>query len=391
MHAPPDAKLNEGNGDHCRDQLDVVSYDDTLKAALAAKIAQMDKKQSEDKDEEKALAKLYKKASKDLKDQLEGMSDGNEKVKLLQQKYLDKLQECNRMERTNGNLQRSLEKAQSERDAAKAELSKVNSVKQKLEVLCKELQKQNKDILERSKLISEEEQKRRNELSEKFHVTIKDVQEKMEQQEKNRLAEAEESDKLREKLREFISKYEVKEQYYENQLRAKDLECQLAEAKSQRTQEICKDAIQQAETYKKEMEKQQISHMETFQQYGSKVQVMQEALAKSNEVFSTFKKDTEKLRKRIKVLEKEKKDLMDKTGSASELSKENEQTKKELASMRKQKERLEALCRTLTQERAQWKGSLKEGEGDGKEVEQEEQALEEVAADVDSTQEQEEA
>ena len=73
-------------------------------------------------------------------------------------------------------MQRSLEKAQSERDAAKAELSKVNSVsepligtrvhplkwleqvKQKLEVLCKELQKQNKDILERSKLISEEEQ-----------------------------------------------------------------------------------------------------------------------------------------------------------------------------------------------------------------------------------------
>eukprot|EP00960_Hanusia_phi_P062677 765231-Hanusia_phi.AAC.1 len=215
MHAPPDMKPNEGNGNHCSDQLEGVDYDDTLKAALEAKIAQMDKKQSEEKDEEKALgnddnwSKLYKKASKDLKEQLEGLSDGNEKTKLLQQKYLDKLQECNRMERTNSNLQRSLEKAQTESDAAKTELSKANAVKQKLEILCKELQKQNKNILERSKAVSEEEQKKRNELSEKFHVAIKDIQEKMEQQEKNRLTEAEETDKLREKLRDFIGKYEV--------------------------------------------------------------------------------------------------------------------------------------------------------------------------------------
>eukprot|EP00960_Hanusia_phi_P062678 765231-Hanusia_phi.AAC.2 len=118
---------------------------------------------------------------------------------------------------------------------------------------------------------------------------------------------------------------------------------------------------------------------------GSKVQVMQEALAKSNEVFSTFKTDTEKLRKRIKVtikytcivltllvissaLEKERKDQLMKAESTeknlTEITKENEQMKRELNNIRKQKERLEALCRTLTQERAQWKASLKGGDGD---------------------------
>ena len=76
-----------------------------VQVALAAKIAQMDAKKSEDKNEEKELSRLYKKATKELNQQLEAISSDSEKVKFLQQKCLDKVHQCNASERKVETLQ----------------------------------------------------------------------------------------------------------------------------------------------------------------------------------------------------------------------------------------------------------------------------------------------
>lgn len=65
-------------------------------------------------------------------------------------------------------------------------------------------------------------------------------QEKMEVQDQERMKQATENDKLREQLQNFISQYEVREKHFEHQLHAKDLECQLAEAKLKQSEEMCK-------------------------------------------------------------------------------------------------------------------------------------------------------
>lgn len=49
---------------------------------------------------------------------------------------------------------------------------RVNKQREKLEELCRELQKQNKAVQDESKRRSEEEHKRREELSEKFQVRV---------------------------------------------------------------------------------------------------------------------------------------------------------------------------------------------------------------------------
>lgn len=76
-----------------------------VQTALAAKIAQMDAKKSEDKNGEKELSRLYKKATKELNQQLEAISSDSEKVKFLQQKCLEKMHQCNASERKVENLQ----------------------------------------------------------------------------------------------------------------------------------------------------------------------------------------------------------------------------------------------------------------------------------------------
>lgn len=60
-------------------------------------------------------------------------------------------------------------------------------MKGKLEVLCRELQKQNKTIMEDSKRTAEDEQQKRQELSKKFHDTITQVTTKMEEQGEERI------------------------------------------------------------------------------------------------------------------------------------------------------------------------------------------------------------
>jgi DNA repair exonuclease SbcCD ATPase subunit len=97
--------------------------------------------------------------------------------------------------------------------------------------------------------------------------------------------------------------------------------------------------------------------------YSEKFQELQETLTKSNEVFSQFKKDSEKMQKRIKASEKERllaERLAQKNGKElADVTEKFEALKKESANLKKQKERMEMLCRTLTQERADLKDKLR--------------------------------
>ena len=123
-------------------------------------------------------------------------------------------------------------------------------MKKKLEALCKELQKQNRNVLDQSKQASEEETKKRQELSDRFNDTIKDVQGKISNQEEERQKQVEENTKLREQLQNFLNQYEVRDKHFEHQLHAKDLEQQLANAKLAQSEELCKKALERAEHFR---------------------------------------------------------------------------------------------------------------------------------------------
>lgn len=103
---------------------------------------------------------------------------------------------------------------------------------------------------------------------------------------------------------------------------------------------------------------------EQMNTYGDKFKELQETLTKSNEVFASFKKDSEKMQKRIKASEKERltaEKLAHKNAKElADLTEKHEPLKKESQNLKKQKERMETLCRTLTLERADLKDKLRE-------------------------------
>ncbi|TVU47455.1 hypothetical protein EJB05_07058 [Eragrostis curvula] len=238
-----------------------------------------------------------------------------------------------------------------ERDAAIA-------VKEKLESLCREFQRQNKMLKDECRKVSTEGHNMRMELSDKFNNAIKDVSVKLEEQKNECIAQLEENNMLRNKLKDLADQYDITQQKYAHQLKEKMLELELANLKIQQHQEkaakehtqmqLYAEQVSQLITTEKNLRLQLAADGERFQQF-------QETLSKSNEVFETYKQEMEKMVKVIKTLKKENEFLKGKCENSDialvKLIEERELTKKQIEKLKNQKEKLESLCRSLQAER----------------------------------------
>ena len=117
----------------------------------------------------------------------------------------------------------------SDRDRIASELSRTREVKERLEVLCRELQKQSKDV-------AEDAQRQRDALNEKFQSSIDDIQTKLEEQ----AAVQSDNVKLRKNLELIAKQSELREQQYEAETRHKALEMELCTTQlAQATAKVC--------------------------------------------------------------------------------------------------------------------------------------------------------
>ncbi|CAN1174211.1 Txlna [Linum perenne] len=233
-------------------------------------------------------------------------------------------------------------------------------VRDKLESLCRELQRQNKVLMDECKRVSTEGQSLRLDLSTRFQDAIKDVSNKLEEQKEDSLSQLRENEMLRTKLKQLADQYTLSEQHFAQKLKQKTLELQISDLKIKQHEEklvqeqsqmkIYAEQVSQLLATEKNLRLQLTSDGEKFQQF-------QEALVKSNEVFETFKQEIEKMAKSIKELKKENaflKSKCDKTDvTLIELVEERERLKKQLEKTKNQKEKLESLCRSLQAERKQ--------------------------------------
>ncbi|KAK7279682.1 hypothetical protein RJT34_24739 [Clitoria ternatea] len=240
-----------------------------------------------------------------------------------------------------------------ERDAALA-------VRDKLESLCRELQRQNKMLMEECKRVSTEGQNLRLDLSAKFQDAIKDVSNKLEERKDECLEQLKENDMLRNKLQQLAEQYDLSEQQYAQKLKQKSLELQLADLKIKQHEEKLVQEQAQIKVYAEQVSQLLATEKNLRLQLttdGEKFQQFQEALSKSNEVFETFKQEIEKMAKSIKELKKENQFLKSKSEKSDvtliELADERERLKKQLERTKNQKEKLESLCRSLQAERKQ--------------------------------------
>ncbi|KAF3433909.1 hypothetical protein FNV43_RR25012 [Rhamnella rubrinervis] len=241
-----------------------------------------------------------------------------------------------------------------------AERDSAIAVRDKLESLCRELQRQNKMLMEECKRVSTEGQSLRLDLSTKFQDAIKDVSNKLEEQKDECLSQLKENEMLRIKLKQLVDQYALSEQQYAQKLKQKDLELQIADLKIKQHEEKLGQEQSQMKLYAEQVSQLLATEKNLRLQLtadGEKFQQFQDALVKSNEVFETFKQEIEKMAKSIKKLKKENSFLKSKTEKSDitliELADEREKLKQYLEKTKNQKEKLESLCRSLQAERKQ--------------------------------------
>ncbi|PON63046.1 Taxilin family [Trema orientale] len=241
-----------------------------------------------------------------------------------------------------------------------AERDSAIAVRDKLESLCRELQRQNKILMDECKRVSTEGQNLRLDLSARFQDAIKDVSNKLDEQKDECLAQLKENETLRSKLKQLADQYALSEQQHEQKLKQKSLELQIADLKIKQHEEklvqeqscikLYAEQVSQLLATEKNLRLQLTADGEKFQQF-------QDALLKSNEVFETFKQEIQKMAKSIKELKKDNTFLRSKSEKSDitliELVDEHERLKKQLEKTKNQKEKLESLCRSLQAERKQ--------------------------------------
>ncbi|XP_078375350.1 beta-taxilin-like [Oculina patagonica] len=309
------------------------------------------------KEEEKKLKLLMK--------SFEDIENPEAKLDALGKKHLQLTTEHKTTEARKDELEKRLEKVVKERDQLQSEFNKASLAKNKLESLCRELQRHSKLVKEESQLRSQEEEAKRKELSEKFQTTINDISEQMQENYKANQQLKTENNELAARLKGLVEQYEVREEHVEKVFKHKQLELQLAEAKmAQQNLQFNEDKektlsenqllIKQAQEYKKQCEiltKQEAEMKSQLAMYAERFEEFQKTLNKSNEVFSTFKKEMDKMTKTIKKLEKEKLTWKTKceNGNRSlvQMVDEREKQKNEMAALRLKNEKLENLCRAL--------------------------------------------
>ncbi|XP_037102581.1 gamma-taxilin [Syngnathus acus] len=300
---------------------------------------------------------------------LNSLATPEEKLAALCKKYADLLEESRRMQKRLKALQKKQSQIVKEKIHLQGEHSKAILARSKLESLCRELQRHNKTLKEENAQRSREYEEQRKEAMLHFQMTLSDIEMQMEQHSSHNIKLKQENMDLAEKLKKLIEQYELREEHIDKVLKHKDLQQQLMDAKMQKITEMMKEVEEKQQRERnvllkdatesrrkcEMMKEQEVQLKQQLSLYMDKFEEFQSTLAKSNDVFTTFRQEMEKMTKKLKKLEKETTQWRTKWESNNQtlLRMAEEKTLQDghFKALQGKLELLERLCRALQKER----------------------------------------
>ncbi|XP_078505499.1 beta-taxilin [Lissotriton helveticus] len=331
----------------------------------------------EHKLEKKILKGLGKEATL-LMQSLSKLSTPEEKLEVVIKKYAEIVEEHRAEQKQLKLLQKRQAQVLKEKDQLQSEHSRAILARSKLESLCRELQRHNKSLKEETLQRAREDEEKRKTITNHFQATLVDIQAQIEQQSTRNTKLCQENAELAEKLKNIVEQCEGREEHLDKVFKHRDLQQKLVDARVEQAQHIMKEAeerhtrekdylLNQAAEWK--IQAQMMKEQETLLKaqitlYSEKFEEFQGSLAKSNEVFSTFKQEMDKMTKKMKKLEKEThtwKTRFENCNKAMlDMIEEKSMRAKEYECFVVKIDRLERLCRALQEERIELYKKIKE-------------------------------
>ncbi|XP_061430610.1 alpha-taxilin-like [Lethenteron reissneri] len=268
--------------------------------------------------------------------------------------------------------------ASHERDLLRTDNHRLLLMKGKLETLCRELQRNNKQLLDESLERVHTEEKKRREMTEHFQATLDNIRKQMELNEGRSDRLRGENQELAERLSTLLRDYAQREEQVAKILKYRELQQQLSAVKLQEESELRRDGEQRHERDKefllhqaaesklvlKVMEEKEEALKRQLLLYTQRISEFQEMLTKSSKSFSTFRGEMDQMTKKIMKLEKEalvwKERWQQSSRALLDMTEEKVVRDKEMECLQLKLQRLERLCRALQSERGDLASCVKQ-------------------------------
>jgi len=333
----------------------MMAMSEEMAAMVNSKIREFESKTTEENDKTQKAQKsrargTAKTKAKEVKELLKStdISDADRIKKLLELLEAEH-KEAGVVSSETCDRQAEILETERQRDGSQVELTRILAVKGKLESLCRRLQTETKALVEERRNLTETERVRRQELADEFQHTIGDVKKTMDQQAQERSRLARENEDLRNRFKEFFEQYDKREKELVEQQKVREVEVKAFEGKlANQAQLYHAEATREARAQHENDElvsTEQVLRGQ-LQTYSNKFNHFQDALSKSDKVLGQYKRQRNKMQRRLEVLEKENGELRGKNDRrVTQMSKDRDVSVKEKAKMQER-------CKELQAERA---------------------------------------
>ncbi|KAI3550144.1 myosin-like coiled-coil protein [Colletotrichum filicis] len=306
------------------------------------------------------LVLAVKRANRDLAQQVAKMSD-LQKIEHLTRRSSELLADMRRVERENQKNKKRGDALQKEKDANRTELSKTVGLKEKLEKLCRELQRDNNKYKNENKTLQDNLKHNSSAYDEKHAALLAKLEGIQEEKDhpRKQVVDMSVDTLFKNRFKSFIEQYELRELHFHSTMRTKELEVQynmaryerekkLAEAESTRARNL----QAQVQTFTKtetELRNQLNVYVDKFKQIK-----VEDTLNNSNDLFLTFRKEMEDMSKKTKRLEKENETMKRKHEATNaniiRMAEEREDWRKKAAEAIKRAEKLRSIIEQMQQQ-----------------------------------------
>lgn len=271
----------------------------------------------------------------------------------IREDYLKSFHECKRLVKENRSIVAEIKKTTKEKNA-------LEELKLKLQDMCRYLQKQTKDIVEEGEKHEKAEEESMEALALKCSATIADINQKLKEQEGLQAKQLEENKQLEEKLVQFEEHAKLRDAHFSTQLKAKILELQLLEAKHEQHMQFIRHERARSDAYKQHIAQLTVTECELkaqLSQYSEKFEHFQDALNRSNGMFTQFEEKMDVMSANIARLEKENQRLKKQSAALDcELIRkvyDKQSLTNQLSALKLEKLKMEKECRKLQLKRCE--------------------------------------
>lgn len=312
-----------------------MNFPNEASRLLQARISQLEQDATTEKDQELEIEREVKRANRDLMQQVSKM-DNMQKIEHLTKRSSELLADMRRLERENQKNKRRGDTLQKERDNSRTELSKTVGLKEKLEKLCRELQRDNNKMKNENKELQTTQKRTTMAWDEKYATLLGKLEGYQEEKDtpKKEIVDMEMEELFRVRFKSFIEQYELRELHFHSLMRTKELEVQYHMARYEREKKNAEGEGTKARHLNAQVSAFSKTESELRGQlnvYVDKFKQVEDTLNNSNDLFLSFRREMEDMSKKGKRLEKE-----------------NE-------TLKKQKEATAANIIRMAEERQEWK------------------------------------